>query len=574
MSAKQNFVLSATVSGKMQTSSSYQSGSDNILTDSIFSKMDIVKIIESYGISLKRDGDVYYGSIPPVGQTGKSLHVSKTNTWYCHKNHVGGGILDFIGYMEKGTQREAYLKACEISGILPAPMAEEEINKLAEKEEINSTLTAATNIYHGNLTEEIYNIIFNLWGITKEVADEWNLGYSSLKRDLRGLNPSALIKTGLVYGTNSGSVGGEFYNGRIIFSYAVSGKVQYMAGRETPGTLEREKQNKSMKYKYMRLRSEENKQISEFVSNNCFFGEDKIKQEKVSFIVEGLADCIVLNQFGFPAIALGSTKPAEELKERLVQILKNKTKVYLCPDNDENKAGEKGALAVGRLLLSKGIEAKVIELIRGEENKIDIAEFMKGKSAQDFKVLISKATRFVKYALSTYTKSESKVENLQAAEEFTYIYLLNVDPFYRDGYIADDVKNHFGLVNPQVLEIIKRANSKRLEQEQEKEEGKEDAPHQHEDNPEGVLLESLEIQEGKGLLACEMWVNEFKIGIAKIQPEMLNKKLVDPKEKKYSITVSLLGQLKKSSCYLHMKQKKSTEKYLKSTTSTIKKSEG
>ena len=281
--------------------------------------MSIVKIIESFGIKLAREGNMYYGSIPPVGSTGRSLHVwGNTNTWFCNKNHVGGGILDFIGYMEKGTQREAYLKACEISGIQPTPMAEKEINRLAEKEEVCHTLTAAANIYPGNLTDEIYNLISNFWGITRESADEWNLGYASLERDLKGLETNVLIKTGLVYATDSGNLRGEFYNGRILFPYSVSGKVQYMAGRETPETPEHEKQNKHMRYKYMRLNSGKHKQISEFISNDCFFGEDKIKHEKVCFIVEGLADCIVLNQFGFPAIALGSTKPAEERKDHLV----------------------------------------------------------------------------------------------------------------------------------------------------------------------------------------------------------------------------------------------------------------
>lgn len=67
--------------------------------------MDIVKIIEFYGIKLTREGDRYYGSIPPVGSTGRSLHVwPQENTWFCHKNNVGGGILDFLEYMEKGTK--------------------------------------------------------------------------------------------------------------------------------------------------------------------------------------------------------------------------------------------------------------------------------------------------------------------------------------------------------------------------------------------------------------------------------------------------------------------------------------
>jgi len=62
----------------------------------------------------------------------------------------------------------------------------------------------------------------------------------------------------------------------------------------------------------------------------------------------------------------------------------------------------------------------------------------------------------------------------------------------------------------------------------------EDSSSQCKDSLEGSLIESLKAQTGKGLLACEKWVNELKLSLAKIQPETLNKKLVDLKEKKYS----------------------------------------
>lgn len=404
------------------------------------------QIIEYYGIRLTKGDDKYYGSIPPVGQTGKSLHVwDRTNTWYCHKNHKGGGIIDFIEFMggiDGYNPKRAYIKACEISGLQPESLDDEEISKLEEKEEVHRTLSEAANIFHANLTEVNYSFIFNKWGITKETADEWNLGYASPERGLGGLNEQSLIKTGLAHTSDSGNLGGEYYKGRIIFPFTINNKIHYMSGRETAETPEYEKQHGLMKYKYLRLRSEKNTRISEFVSNCHFFGEDKIRNEKACFVVEGLADCVVLNQFGFPCLALGSTKPAEQHIEHLIQIVKSKN-VYICLDNEESRAGQKGALATGQLLFDAGIKVKVIDLPRGSEKKIDIAEFMKGKQAEDFEILKDKALRFIPYALSTCPRSASKVENLETAQEFIKERLLQQDLLLRNGYIIDDVKNYF-----------------------------------------------------------------------------------------------------------------------------------
>ena len=79
-----------------------------------------------------------------------------------------------------------------------------------------------------------------------------------------------------------------------------------MAGRVTPDTPD---DDKGAKYKYLRIKSEtKNEQISLNLSTKRdFFGEDRIKSADFCFITEGLADCIVANQFGFPCLALGST---------------------------------------------------------------------------------------------------------------------------------------------------------------------------------------------------------------------------------------------------------------------------
>jgi DNA primase catalytic core len=499
--------------------------------------MDIVKIIEFYGIRLTKGDDKYYGSFPPIGQTGKSLHVwDRTNTWYCHKNHVGGGIIDFIefvGGVDGYNPSRAYLKACEISGLQPDPLNDEEISKLEEKEEVYRTLYAAANIFHASLTEENYNFIFNLWGITKETADKRNLGYTSSKRNLGGFNEQSLIKTGLAYTSESGNLGGEYYRGRIVFPYIINGKSHYMSGREIAETPEYEKQSGAMKYKYLRIRSEKNTRISEFVNNHHFFGEDEIKNEKICFITEGLADCIVLNQYGFPSATLGSTNTSKENLAHLIDILKNKTQVYLCFDNDENQAGQKGALAIGQALFDESIHIQVIDLPRGPEKKIDVAEFMKGKQARDFEILKDKALRFIPYALSACHKSDFKVENLEVAEEFVKERLLNVDELYRNGYISDDIKRFFGFIDRDLTLLLKVVNSAVKNKQVEESDDAENNSSPKKDDVEILVIKSLETQNSEGLLACEKWITEFKLTIAKMQPESLVKKLMDPKERKY-----------------------------------------
>jgi len=58
---------------------------------------------------------------------------------------------------------------------------------------------------------------------------------------------------------------------------------------------------------------------------------------------------------------------------------------------------------------------------------------------------------------------------------------------------------------------------------------------------ENELIKSLATQNGKGFLACETWINNNKLNIAKIQPEILAKKLSDPRSKKYTHNDFVLG---------------------------------
>src|SRR5665811_417485 len=114
-------------------------------------------------------------------------------------------------------------------------MTEAERNAAKEKADIHNLFTEAADVYHKNLTPELYKFITEKWGITPDTVDRLNIGYAVVNRNLKGLDKTTLKKSGLVY-VNGGMAGGEVFAGRIVFPYWKNGKVVYLIGRQTEET--------------------------------------------------------------------------------------------------------------------------------------------------------------------------------------------------------------------------------------------------------------------------------------------------------------------------------------------------
>lgn len=477
------------------------------MTDSVFDQMSLIKIMGHYGISLTKEGNGYVGSIPPVGKSGKSLHVFGEKTWHCHKNDVGGGILDFIMFMDKCSKFDAFKKACEICNIELEEQSTESLDWQAEKTNVLSVLSSAADIFHSNLNSTGYDFIFNKWGITKESADKFNLGFAKKGRNLANLDPSSKVLAGLVYATASGHEGKEYYQGRITFPYYSQGSCHFMTGRETPVTDD----VKEIKYKGLRLNAN-NPEISKAVNVLPFFGEDEIAGKKEVCIVEGPADCIVLNQYGFPCIALSSTHPSNFGYERLVSLLKNKI-VYLCLDNDANGAGKTGALDTGKVLFQAGICTRVITIPPDTQTgKNDVSEFMKGKQSADFEQLKVSSTEFINFALSSFDASGSLVVKQKEACRFISTYLSNLDPMDAAAYIEDIVKSYFGFNKDQLNRILKNVEKENAKNAKSKSTSKSSG------DLKTALLSSL-LSVKPGLLSCKSWAKAHYLELSKLPKE-------------------------------------------------------
>jgi DNA primase len=244
-------------------------------------------------------GGLYSGSVPPVGHSGKSLKVDQNlQIWHDTKNGVGGDVLDWFGrgFVDpRGKDFYNVLRtAAEMAGVELAEMTAEE----KERVDVYNLLTDATEIYHRNLTPELYDTIMKKWGITQETVYRLKIGYATTGKDTEHLNRNTLQKSGLIYS----NVDQVVFNCRIMFPYWKNGKVVYLIGRSTQKTPCGKDDSDPPKYKKLLVQSDKFLHVK--VHNSYFYGEDSLRGADNCIITEGVTDCIVMLQAGFPCYHL------------------------------------------------------------------------------------------------------------------------------------------------------------------------------------------------------------------------------------------------------------------------------
>lgn len=292
------------------------------IIDEIKSRLDIVDVIGEE-IELHEDGGCFVGSVPPVGHSGKSLRVDRNlQLWHDTKNGKGGDVLDWIGrsYIDpRGKDFSEVLRvASEMAGVELAEMTTEE----KERVDVYNLLTAATEIFHKNLTPELYDQIKKKWGITQETVDQLQIGYATAC--IEHLDRVTLQNSGLIYSRPDKVV----LDHRIVFPYWKNGKVVYMIGRATSQTPYGKDNSEPPKYKKLLVNSEKKPHIK--VQNSHFYGEDSLRGFDYCIITEGVTDCIVMLQAGFPCISPVTVSFREEDHPKLINITKGLKCVYIC----------------------------------------------------------------------------------------------------------------------------------------------------------------------------------------------------------------------------------------------------
>lgn len=443
---------------------------NNRIKEKIKESLSLVDVIGKT-VSLTNAGSgMYTGSVGKSGKSGASLRVdSKLQLWNDFKNNHGGDVFDWIGYEKgldaRGVEFPQVLRiASEMAGIKLPEMTDDDLNKVSEGAKLKDLLTEIANIYHKNITErpDLMALIKDKWGISAETVNRLKIGYATAGRDLKNIDNNEIKNTGLVY-LNNGIVGGEVFKGRIMFPYWKGGKVVYFIGRETEETPQSEKE-RGMKYRKQPVHKEKFPYISDTIENGYFYGEDSLKGEEYCILTEGVTDCIVMIQAGFPCISPVTVQFREKDYPKLLELTRKLKTVYICNDNEENAAGLRGALKTAGILESSGIETRLIELPRPRGiDKIDLAEYMAGHSIDAFRDLMRDAVGLWDFKLSTQEIPEKTLAKKKAAERFILEDLEGMKFDDLKTFVMSDVREAFKLKAGDLRPILKNVQAKLLE---------------------------------------------------------------------------------------------------------------
>ncbi|WP_302083857.1 toprim domain-containing protein [Salinibaculum rarum] len=108
------------------------------------------------------------------------------------------------------------------------------------------------------------------------------------------------------------------------------------------------------------------------------FGIHSVQEDELLLITEGVTDALMAQQHGISCISPCTTEFKEKHYDRLTAIAERAPRVYIVMDNEENNAGDDGALKTAKMLRNHDIDARVGELPRPDDMaKVDVAEYLK-----------------------------------------------------------------------------------------------------------------------------------------------------------------------------------------------------
>jgi DNA primase len=181
--------------------------------------------------------------------------------------------------------------------------------------------------------------------------------------------------------------------------------------------------------------------------------------------MEGVTDCLSMLQSGFPCLSPVTKEFREEDASKLIQICKRLGEVYICNDSEESNVGRDGALKTAVLLENEGIPVRIVVLPRPMEvNKVDIAEYMKTHTADDFKHLQEESVGLWEFKLSLVKiqSDASTLDKRKAFQKFIKVDLEGMSQGEWEIFVNNDVAAKFKLKKKDIQATISEASKGRI----------------------------------------------------------------------------------------------------------------
>lgn len=353
--------------------------------------LDAARIEEVVGefVNLKKRGVNFVGLCPFHNDKTPSFYVSPSKgLCKCFACGKGGNAVHFVMQHEQMSYPDAlrFLARKYHIEIQEKELSFEEKAAQSERESLFVVNEYAMRYFEQTLDSHIDGksiamAYFRSRGIGEDIIEKFHLGYCTAQKDAfyreaarKGYRRDLLLKTGLCYEKEDGSVCDRFW-GRVIFPWLnISGKVVGFGGRVL------DSRTKGVSQKYV------NSPESEIYSKRrelygIFQAKQSILRSDHVYMVEGYTDVIAMHQCGLENVVANSgTALSEEQVRILHRFTSNITLIY---DGDE--AGIKASFRGINMLLSEGMNVKVLLLPDGD----DPDSFSRKHNAESFRSYIS-----------------------------------------------------------------------------------------------------------------------------------------------------------------------------------------
>lgn len=361
---------------------------DQATIDRILDAAQIVDVVSEF-VTLRRRGVNYIGLCPFHNEKTPSFSVSPSKgLCKCFSCGKGGNVVHFIMEHEQLSYYEALKWLAKKYNI------EIKERELTTEEKQAQSLRESLFVVNQFASEYFQNILYNDIdgqrigmtylrgrGFRDDIIKKFQLGFSTESHDAlakaaiqKGFKEDYLVKTGLCYRKDDGSLRDRFW-GRVIFPvHTLSGKVVAFGGR----VLSTATKNVQMKYV--------NSPESEIYHKSrelygIYFAKQAIVRQDRCFLVEGYTDVISMHQSGIENVVASSGTALTSEQIRLIhRFTNNITMLY-----DGDGAGIKASLRGIDMLLEEGMNIKVCLLPDGD----DPDSFARKHNATDYQAYIN-----------------------------------------------------------------------------------------------------------------------------------------------------------------------------------------
>ncbi|MCX7046458.1 MAG: DNA primase [Candidatus Sumerlaeota bacterium] len=349
---------------------------------------DIVQVVESYNIDLKRAGQNMKGCCPFHNEKTPSFHVHPVRQIFkCYGCNEGGDVIAFVQKIENLDFREA-IESLARRYQIPIPQFRSggpSPEEGRQRESQYQALELAAVFFAKHLMTQGHDAIAYVQkrGVDKPTFERFRLGmapgnWSGLMDELRRkqYKDETLLQAGLIQARSSGDGYRDRFVNRLMFPICdPQGRVVGFGGRTMTAGEEPKYLNSPETPLYQKHK----------ILYAFHLARKRIGERRECFLVEGYFDAIAMHQFGFANTVASCGTALTDDQARLIRRLCDSV-IFLY---DADAAGKKAMARGCEILMAHDFSIRIATLTEGD----DPDTFLQKNGAKGFEEFIASRAR-------------------------------------------------------------------------------------------------------------------------------------------------------------------------------------